>query len=71
MTDGEREVLAFLGGGLSNGRIARGLHLAEGTVKAHVSSILSRPGVASWAAAAVVAHEAGVVPAPPPAAGQR
>ncbi|MET9319387.1 LuxR C-terminal-related transcriptional regulator [Streptomyces sp. NPDC003038] len=56
---------------MSNGRIARGLHLAEGTVKAHVSSILSRPGVASWAAAAVVAHEAGVVPAPPPAAGQR
>ncbi|MFK0015604.1 response regulator [Streptomyces sp. NPDC091027] len=64
LTARERDVLGFLGGGLSNGQIARRLRLAEGTVKAHVSSILARLGVDNRAAAAVVAHEAGVVPAP-------
>ncbi|MDX3697348.1 response regulator transcription factor [Streptomyces europaeiscabiei] len=65
LTAREREVLAFLGSGLSNGQIARRLHVVEGTVKAHVSSILARLGVDNRAAAAVVAHEAGIVPAPP------
>ncbi|MFI9024505.1 response regulator [Streptomyces sp. NPDC053560] len=60
LTARERDVLALLGSGLSNGRIARRLHLAEGTVKAHVSSILARLGVDNRAAAAVVAHEAGI-----------
>jgi DNA-binding NarL/FixJ family response regulator len=64
----EREVLAFLGSGLSNGQIARRLHVVEGTVKAHVSSILARLGVDNRAAAAVVAHEAGI--AVPPSAQQ-
>ncbi|MFF4273503.1 response regulator [Streptomyces sp. NPDC001536] len=64
LTAREREVLAFLGSGLSNGQIARRLHVVEGTVKAHVSSILGRLGVDNRAAAAVVAHEAGIV-APP------
>ncbi len=66
LTAREREVLAFLGSGLSNGQIARRLHVVEGTVKAHVSSILARLGVDNRAAAAVVAHEAGMVPAQPP-----
>ncbi|MFJ2648690.1 response regulator [Streptomyces sp. NPDC087420] len=66
LTTREREVLAFPGSGLSNGRIARPLHVVEGTVKAHVSSILARLGVDNRAAAAVVAHEAGVVPPQPP-----
>ncbi|GAA3013892.1 response regulator transcription factor [Streptosporangium longisporum] len=61
LTAREREVLGFLGTGLSNGQIARRLGVAEGTVKAHVSSILTRLGVDNRAAAAVVAHEAGVV----------
>ncbi|MGW9375526.1 response regulator [Streptomyces xanthophaeus] len=64
LTVREREVLGFLGSGFSNGQIARRLRLAEGTVKAHVSSILARLGVDNRAAAAVVAHEAGVVPVP-------
>ncbi|MFD4739766.1 response regulator [Streptomyces virginiae] len=64
LTPRERDVLGLLGGGLSNGRIARRLHLAEGTVKAHVSSILARLDVDNRAAAAVVAHEAGAVPVP-------
>ncbi|MFM9699027.1 response regulator [Streptomyces europaeiscabiei] len=62
LTTREREVLTLLGSGLSNGQIARRLHVVEGTVKAHVSSILARLGVDNRAAAAVVAHEAGVVP---------
>ncbi|MFI5479372.1 response regulator [Streptomyces rubiginosohelvolus] len=66
LTPRERDVLAHLGGGLSNGQIARRLHLVEGTVKAHVSSVLARLGVDNRAAAAVVAHEAGIPPPPPP-----
>ncbi|WP_229070278.1 response regulator transcription factor [Actinoplanes sp. DH11] len=62
----ERDVLAFLGSGLSNAQIARRLTVVEGTVKAHVSSILARLGVDNRAAAAVVAHEAGLT-GPPPA----
>ena len=66
LTSRESEVLAFLGSGLSNGQIARRLHVVEGTVKAHVSSILARLGVDNRAAAAVVAHEAGIVLPQPP-----
>ncbi|MGQ4713921.1 response regulator [Streptomyces anulatus] len=65
LTPRERDVLSHLGGGLSNAQIARRLHLVEGTVKAHVSSVLARLGVDNRAAAAVVAHEAGILPPPP------
>ncbi|MER5207503.1 response regulator transcription factor [Streptomyces sp. NPDC002825] len=65
LTARESEVLAHLGSGLSNGQIARRLHVVEGTVKAHVSSILARLGVDNRAAAAVVAHEAGIIPPQP------
>ncbi|WP_378740955.1 response regulator [Nocardia brasiliensis] len=61
LTAREREVLTLLGSGLSNGQIARRLAVVEGTVKAHVSSILARLGVDNRAAAAVMAHEAGIV----------
>ncbi|MFD8535257.1 response regulator [Streptomyces rubrogriseus] len=66
LTARERDVLALLGVGLSNGQIARRLHVVEGTVKAHVSSLLARLGVDNRAAAAVVAHEAGVIAPQPP-----
>ncbi|MFF4472272.1 response regulator [Streptomyces sp. NPDC001599] len=66
LTPRERDVLALLGGGLSNGQIARRLHVVEGTVKAHVSSLLARLGVDNRAAAAVVAHEAGIIAPQPP-----
>ncbi|MFK0117514.1 response regulator [Streptomyces sp. NPDC090994] len=62
LTPREREVLSFLGAGLTNAQIARRLRLVEGTVKAHVSSVLARLAVDNRAAAAVVAHEAGLVP---------
>ncbi|MFC5887358.1 response regulator transcription factor [Kitasatospora aburaviensis] len=60
LTVREREVLALVAAGLSNGQIARRIGVVEGTVKAHVSSILARLGVANRAAAAVLAHEAGL-----------
>lgn len=60
LTDREREVLRLVAGGLSNAQIARLLHVVEGTVKSHVSSILASLDVPNRAAAAVVAHEAGL-----------
>ncbi|MFI8908089.1 response regulator [Streptomyces albidoflavus] len=60
LTPREREVLALLADGLTNGRIGRRLGMTEGTVKGHVSSVLRRLGVENRAAAAVLAHEAGL-----------
>ncbi|MFI6741158.1 response regulator [Nonomuraea sp. NPDC050451] len=61
LTDREREVLALVGAGMSNGEIARELHIVEGTVKAYVSAILTRLGVRNRVQAAIIAHEAGLV----------
>ncbi|MFE7675546.1 response regulator [Streptomyces albidoflavus] len=60
LTPREREVLALLADGLTNSQVGRRLGLTEGTVKGHVSSVLRRLGVDNRAAAAVLAHEAGV-----------
>lgn len=61
LTEREREVLALLGAGMSNAEIGRRLYLVEGTVKAYVSTILTRLGVKNRVQAAVVAHEANLV----------
>jgi len=60
LTDREREVLALLGNGHSNVEIGRTLHLVEGTVKAHVSSILIKLDARNRVQAAIVAHQAGL-----------
>lgn len=54
-------MLALVGAGLSNAEIGRRLYLVEGTVKAHVSTILTRLDVKNRVQAAIVAHEAGLV----------
>ena len=60
LTPRERDVLALVGRGLSNQEIARELHLAEGTVKAHLSSILRGLDVQNRVQAAILAYEAGM-----------
>ena len=45
LTEREVEVLRLMTGGYSNREIARALQVTEGTVKNHVSSILSKLGV--------------------------
>ncbi|MFI6978870.1 response regulator transcription factor [Embleya sp. NPDC050154] len=60
LTDREHEVLALLGTGLPNAEIGVHLCLVEGTVKAHVSSILGKIGARNRVEAAIAAHEAGL-----------
>ncbi|MFC5801282.1 response regulator [Streptomyces formicae] len=60
LTSREREVLALLGRGCSNGDIATQLFLGEATVKGHVSRILDKLGASNRVQAAIRAHDAGL-----------
>jgi DNA-binding NarL/FixJ family response regulator len=60
LTDRERDVLALVGTGHTNAEIARALYLVEGTVKAHVSSILIKLDARNRVQAAILAYEAGL-----------
>ncbi|WP_430785088.1 response regulator [Actinoplanes sp. G11-F43] len=62
LTPREREVLALLGAGLPNAEIGRRLHLAEGTVKIHVSAVLGKLNLTSRVQAAIYAYRAGLIP---------
>lgn len=61
----ERELLGLLAAGLSNAELARRMHLAEGTVKSYISTILNRLGVRNRVQAAIIGHEAGLAPEEP------
>ncbi|MGW0574230.1 response regulator [Streptomyces tauricus] len=61
LTPAERDVLRLLGTGQSNTEIADQLYLSAGTVKAHISRILTRTGCANRVQAAVLAHDAGLL----------
>ncbi|HET9137732.1 response regulator transcription factor, partial [Actinophytocola sp.] len=56
LTAREIEVLRLVAAGATNREIARRLSVSEGTVKNHVSSILSRLGLRDRTQAAIYAH---------------
>ncbi|MEU1706818.1 response regulator transcription factor [Streptomyces sp. NPDC005706] len=61
LTDRERHVLLLVAEGLSNGDIATRMHLSTGTVKDHVSAILTKLGVGGRVQAALLAQRAGLL----------
>ncbi|MFE7760453.1 response regulator [Streptomyces sp. NPDC057438] len=61
LTEREREVLVLVAEGLSNSEIGTLVHLSAGTVKDHVSAILSKLRVASRVQAALLAQRAGLL----------
>ncbi|MBA3459332.1 MAG: response regulator transcription factor [Deltaproteobacteria bacterium] len=60
LSDREREVLRLIARGASNKEIAAALFIAEGTVKNHVTSILTKLDVSDRTQAALRARELGI-----------
>ncbi|RDI43623.1 response regulator [Nocardia mexicana] len=65
LTGREREVLVLLAEGLSNAEIGQRIFLSVGTVKDHVSAILTKLRVGSRVQAALVAQRAGLLTGSP------
>jgi len=61
LTPRETEVLRYMAGGYSNKEIASAVHLSEGTVKNHVSSILAKFGVRDRTRAVMKALDLGLL----------
>lgn len=61
LTEREREVLVLIADGLSNADIGTRIHLSAGTVKDHVSAILTKLRVSSRVQAALLAQRAGLL----------
>lgn len=61
LTEREVEVLRFLATGMSNAELATHLYLGEGTIKTHVSHVLTKLGLRDRVQAVVFAYESGLV----------
>jgi DNA-binding NarL/FixJ family response regulator len=61
LTEREREVLALVGGGLSNDDIGRRLFMSPATAKTHVSRAMAKLGARDRAQLVVLAYETGLV----------
>ena len=61
ITDREREVLALVGRGLSNGEIAEELFIGAATAKTHVARLLAKLGARDRIQLVITAYEAGLV----------
>jgi DNA-binding NarL/FixJ family response regulator len=61
LTEREREVLALVGQGLSNGEIAEALFISPATAKTHVSRVMMKLDARDRAQLVVAAYETGLV----------
>ncbi|MFE9489788.1 response regulator [Streptomyces sp. NPDC006641] len=61
LTEREREILTVVGQGWSNTEIATRLHLAESTVKTHVTRILAKTGSRDRVQAVILAYDTHLV----------
>jgi DNA-binding NarL/FixJ family response regulator len=61
LTDREREVLALVGGGLSNDEIAAELYISVATARTHVSRAMTKLHARDRAQLVVTAYESGLV----------
>jgi DNA-binding NarL/FixJ family response regulator len=60
LTRRELDVLAHVGRGLSNHEIAQHLHVSEGTIKTHVSALLTTLQLKNRVQLAILAQQAGI-----------
>jgi DNA-binding NarL/FixJ family response regulator len=63
LTEREREVMALVAGGLSNGEIAEHLVVSPATARTHVSRAMIKLGARDRAQLVVFAYESGLVKA--------